>query len=154
LPLNPASTPERQREYIRFLEQEYQRYSSEGDGKHAWDIEMRLAVAGYRLFNREQMTLPYMAAEVTAFGLIGDDVSAGLVSEPAELFCEYGVRARKQSPFSTTLIIGLANGFIGYVPTPNVYSEGGYECEATNVAPGAGDQLCQTMIDTLNAVTA
>ena len=152
LPLNPASTPESQREYIRFLEQECQRYTSEGDGRRAWDIEMRLAVAGYRLYNREQMTLPYMAAEVTAFGLIGDGVSVGLVSEPAELFCEYGMRARKQSPFTTTLILGLANGFIGYVPTPNVYAEGGYEYEATNVAPGAGDQLCQTMIDTLNAV--
>ncbi len=51
-----------------------------------------------------------------------------------------------------TLVLGLANGFIGYVPTPNVYSEGGYECEATNVAPEAGDQLCQTMIDALHAV--
>ncbi|TMD47884.1 MAG: hypothetical protein E6I93_13920 [Chloroflexi bacterium] len=93
-----------------------------------------------------------MPAEVTAFGLKGDGVSIGLVSEPAELFCEYGMRARKHSPFATTLVLGLANGFIGYVPTPNVYTEGGYECEATNVAPEAGDQLCQTMIDALNAV--
>jgi hypothetical protein len=93
-----------------------------------------------------------MAAEATAFSLRGDDVSIGFVSEPAEMFCEYGMRARKQSPFATTLVLGLANGFIGYVPTPNVYTEGGYECEATNVAPGAGDQLCQAMIDALYAV--
>jgi neutral ceramidase len=152
LPLNTASNPERQRDYIRFLEQEYRRFTAEENTMHAWDIEMRLAVAGYRLYNREQLTYPYMPAEVTAFGLIGDGVSVGLVSEPAELFCEYGMRARQESPFTTTLVLGLANGFIGYVPTPNVYTEGGYECEATNVAPGAGDQLCQTMIDTLNAV--
>lgn len=152
LSLNPASAPERQREYIRFLEQEYQRFTTEGDMRCAWDIEMRLAVAGYRLYNREQLAHPYMPAEVTAFSLRGDGVSVGLVSEPAELFCEYGMRARKQSPFTTTLVLGLANGFIGYVPTPNVYTEGGYESEATNVAPGAGDQLCQTMIDALNAV--
>ena len=153
LPLNPASAPERQREYIRLLEQDYQRFSVEGDAVCAWDIEMRLAVAGYRLYNREQMMLPYMPAEVTAFSLMGEGVSVSLVSEPAELFCEYGIRARKQSPFTTTLVLGLANGFIGYVPTPNVYIEGGYECEATNVAPGAGDQLCQAMIDALYAVT-
>lgn len=152
LPLNPASSPERQREYIRFLEQEYQRFTSAGEDRHAWDIEMRLAVARYRLYAREQMTRPYMAAEATAFSLRGDGVNIGFVSEPAELFCEYGIRARKQSPFATTLVLGLANGFIGYVPTPNVYTEGGYECEATNVAPGAGDQLCQAMIDTLRAV--
>jgi neutral ceramidase len=152
LPLNPASTPERQREYIHFLEQEYQRFTVDGDATRAWDIEMRLAVAGFRLYNREQMKYPYMPAEVTAFSLTGDGVSVGLVSEPAELFCEYGIRARTQSPFTTTLVLGLANGFIGYVPTLNVYTEGGYECEATNVAPGAGDQLCQTMVDALNAV--
>lgn len=152
LPLNPASAPDRQREYIQFLHREHERFTREGDARRKWDIEMRLDVANYRLYNREHMTLPYVPAEVTAFGVQGDGVSVGLISEPAELFCEYGMRARQQSPFETTLVIGLANGFIGYVPTPNVYTEGGYECEATNVAPQAGDQLCQTMIDALNDV--
>lgn len=152
LPLNPASAPERQREYIAFLEKEHERFTREGDARRAWDIEMRLNVAHYRLYNREYMQLPYMPAEVTAFGIQGEGASIGLVSEPAELFCYYGMQARSRSPFDTTLVLGLANGFIGYVPTPNVYTEGGYECEATNVAPEAGEQLCQTMIDTLRDV--
>lgn len=152
LPLNPASAPDRQREYIQFLHKEHERLRRESDARKQWDIEMRLDVANYRLYNREHMLLPYMPAEVTAFGVQSEFASVGLVSEPAELFCEYGMRARQQSPFETTLVIGLANGFIGYVPTPNVYTEGGYECEATNVAPQAGDQLCQTMIDALNDV--
>ena len=152
LPLNPASAPDRQREYIRFLEQEEERFTHEGDTTRVWDIEMRLAVANYRLYGRENMKHSSMPAEVTAFGITGEGVSIGLVSEPAELFCEYGMRARQQSPFDTTLVLGLANGFIGYVPTPNVFTEGGYECEATNVAPGAGDQLCQAMIDALHTV--
>lgn len=152
LPLNPAASPERQREYIRFLEEEHRRFVAESDERRAWDIEMRLAVARYRLHNREHLEHLYMPAEVTAFGLQGEGVSVGLVSEPAELFCTYGMQARAQSPFATTLVLGLANGFIGYVPTPNVYAEGGYECEATQVAPEAGEQLCQTMIDALHAV--
>lgn len=152
LPLNPAASPERQREYIRFLEEEHRRFVTESDERRAWDIEMRLAVARYRLHNREHLEHLYMPAEVTAFGLQGEGVSVGLVSEPAELFCTYGMQARAQSPFATTLVLGLANGFIGYVPTPNVYAEGGYECEATQVAPEAGEQLCQTMIDALHAV--
>jgi neutral ceramidase len=152
LPLNPASAPERQREYIQFLHREHERYIREGEARKQWDIEMRLNVANYRLYNREHMTLPYMPTEVMALGVQGEGISVGLVSEPAELFCEYGMRARQQSPFETTLVIGLANGFIGYVPTPNVYTEGGYECEATNVAHEAGSQLCQTMIDALNEV--
>ncbi|HZU68338.1 MAG TPA: neutral/alkaline non-lysosomal ceramidase N-terminal domain-containing protein [Ktedonobacteraceae bacterium] len=152
LPLNLAASPERQQEYIRFLEEEQRRFVAEGDERRAWDIEMRLAVARYRLYNREHLGQPYMPAEVTAFGLKGDGISVGLVSEPAELFCMYGMQAREHSPFATTLVLGLANGFIGYVPTPNIYTEGGYECEATQVAPEAGEQLCQTMIDALYAV--
>ncbi|HVB73323.1 MAG TPA: neutral/alkaline non-lysosomal ceramidase N-terminal domain-containing protein [Ktedonobacteraceae bacterium] len=152
LPLNPASAPEQQRAYIHFLQQEHARFTREGDTRRAWDIEMRLDVANYRLYNHERMRHPFMPAEITAFGIQGDNVSIGLVSEPAELFCEYGIKARQQSPFATTLVLGLANGFISYVPTPNVYTEGGYESEATQVAPGAGEQLCQTMIDALNAV--
>ncbi len=149
LPLNPAAEPEAQRQYIRFLQEELQRFRREGESRKAWDREMRLAVAGYRLYNRKHLKFPFMPAEVTAFSLTGDGVNIGLVSEPAELFCEYGMQARTQSPFATTLVLGLANGFIGYVPTPNVYSEGGYECEATQVGQQAGDQLCQTMIDAL-----
>lgn len=150
LPLNPDSTPERQQAYILFLQQEHERWTREGDAAHIWDIEMRLNVANYRLYNREHMQYPHMPAAVTAFGITGQNTSIGLISEPAELFCEYGIRAREGSPFAHTLLLGLANGFIGYVPTPNVYTEGGYECEATNVAPEAGAQLCQLMIDTLH----
>lgn len=152
LPLNPAAAPDHQRAYIDFLEQEHARFTREGDRSRAWDIEMRLNVAHYRLYARERTAHPFMPAEITAFGIRGDTTSIGLVSEPAELFCEYGMRARQHSPFATTLVLGLANGFIGYVPTPEVYTEGGYECEATQVAPEAGEQLCQTMIDALNAV--
>ena len=152
LPLNPAASPERQRDYLAFLEREYRRFMTEGDARRAWDIEMRLAVANYRLYVRESMTQSFVPAEVTAFGLTGNGVSIGLVSEPAELFCTYGIQARAQSPFATSLVLGLANGMIGYVPTPNVYTEGGYECEVTQVAPGAGEQLCQTMIEALHDV--
>ncbi|HEU0001521.1 MAG TPA: neutral/alkaline non-lysosomal ceramidase N-terminal domain-containing protein [Ktedonobacteraceae bacterium] len=153
LPLNPAAALDRQRAYIDFLQQEQARFTREGDARRLWDIEMRLNVAHYRLYARERTQQSFMPAEITAFGIRGDHVSIGLVSEPAELFCEYGIKARQHSPFATTLILGLANGFIGYVPTPDVYSEGGYECEATQVAPEAGEQLCQTMIDALTIVS-
>lgn len=153
LPLNPAAAPDQQRAYIEFLQQEHARFTREGDARRVWDIEMRLNVAHYRLYARERTLQPCIPAEITAFGIKGDHVSIGLVSEPAELFCEYGIKARQHSPFATTLVLGLANGFISYVPTPEVYTEGGYECEATQVAPEAGEQLCQTMIDALNAVS-
>jgi hypothetical protein len=149
LPLNPASDPERQRGYMAALRGEQVRAKEAGDGQRIWDIDMRLAVAEYRLYAREHLETPYLGAEITAFGILGPELRIGLISEPAELFCSYGMRARAESPFATTLVLGLANGMIGYVPTPEVYTEGGYECEATNVAPEAGEQLCQAMIETL-----
>lgn len=152
LALNPASAPDRQREYIHSLQVEHKRLTDAQDCARARDIEMRLAVACRRLSQRERLAPSSLSAEVTAIGLRGENVSIGLVSEPAELFCEYGIKARQKSPFATTLILGLANGFIGYVPTPNVYTEGGYECEATNVDAGAGEQLCQAMVKALKAV--
>jgi neutral ceramidase len=149
LPLNPASEPARQRAFIEQLQAEYARFKAAGDEERAWDREMRLAVAAYRLLTREQLPQPFLPAEVMAWGLQGDGVSVGLVSEPAELFCAYGLQVRERSPFATTLIVGLANGFIGYVPTPEVYREGGYECEATNVAPEAGALLAKQMEEAL-----
>lgn len=152
LTLNPASEPEKQREYIRSLQNEHESLTDEQDRPRARELEMRLAVASYRLQQRERLTQSYLPAEVTAIGLRGEGVSIGLVSEPAELFCEYGIKTRQKSPFATTLVLGLANGSIGYVPTPNVYTEGGYEYEATNVDTGSGEQLCQTMVKALKAV--
>ena len=153
LPLNPDSDPERQREYMAFLHHEYEHALASSDSLRAWDYEMRLAVAEYRLYAREHLDTPYLGAEVTAFGVLGPRLSVGLVSEPAELFCTYGMQTRDESPFATTLVIGLANGMIGYVPTPQVYTEGGYECEATNVGPDAGEQLCRAMVEALRAAS-
>jgi len=58
---------------------------------------------------------------------------------PGEVFCELGIKAKRGSPFSQTFVIGYANGSIGYVPTPEAYSEGGYEVEsAGHLADDAG----------------
>jgi neutral ceramidase len=54
---------------------------------------------------------------------IGD---CALLSFPGELYTEIGQALKAQSPFRRTYIIGLANGYVGYIPTAKALAEGGY----------------------------
>lgn len=46
---------------------------------------------------------------------------------PFETFVETGLGLKKRSPFPLTMVIGLANGRHGYLPTPEQHKLGGYE---------------------------
>ena len=55
---------------------------------------------------------------------IGDFAVCGI---PFEAFVEIGLELKKRSPFPQTMVIGLANGRHGYLPTPQHHQLGGYE---------------------------
>jgi hypothetical protein len=55
---------------------------------------------------------------------IGDLAVCGI---PFETFVETGLDLKKRSPFPQTMVIGLANGRHGYLPTPEQHQLGGYE---------------------------
>jgi hypothetical protein len=55
---------------------------------------------------------------------IGD---IGIAAIPCEVFGETGVAIKRQSPIRHTLTIELANGYSGYLPTPEQHRLGGYE---------------------------
>ncbi|MEA3365659.1 MAG: hypothetical protein U9Q79_08475, partial [Candidatus Hydrogenedentes bacterium] len=46
---------------------------------------------------------------------------------PCEVFAETGLEIKDKSPFSDTFTIELANGYNGYLPTPQQHELGGYE---------------------------
>jgi neutral ceramidase len=68
---------------------------------------------------------------------VGDTLLAGL---PAEAFAEVGQHMKRASG-SKILVVGLANGYIGYVPCRPAYLEGGYEIVSSRVTPEAEDVL-------------
>lgn len=51
----------------------------------------------------------------------------GLAAIPCEVFAEIGLEIKKQSPFKPSFTIELANGYNGYLPTPEQHKLGGYE---------------------------
>jgi hypothetical protein len=55
---------------------------------------------------------------------IGD---LAIVAIPCETFVEIGLALKATSPFPATFTIELANGYNGYLPTPEQHQLGGYE---------------------------
>jgi len=51
----------------------------------------------------------------------------GIGAIPCEVFAETGLAIKKGSPLKPTFIIELANGYGGYLPTPEQHELGGYE---------------------------
>ena len=50
-----------------------------------------------------------------------------IVAIPCEVFAEVRLDIKRRSPFPMTFVIGLANGYNGYLPSPKQHELGGYE---------------------------
>jgi hypothetical protein len=65
-----------------------------------------------------QITVPLQAIR------LGD---TALCAIPFETFVEIGLELKQRSPFTNTIVVGIANGYNGYLPTPEQHELGGYE---------------------------
>ncbi|MCA8988481.1 MAG: neutral/alkaline non-lysosomal ceramidase N-terminal domain-containing protein [Planctomycetaceae bacterium] len=82
---------------------------------------------------------------------IGNDVVLGI---PFETLVEIGLELKARSPFENTMVIGLANGRYGYLPTPHQHRLGGYETWlGTNwVQEDASDILTQNLTEMMSSL--
>ena len=71
---------------------------------------------------------------------------AVFIAVPAEVFVEIGLRLKKTAPHKT-FIVGLANGYIGYLPTPEAYADGGYEVVSAKCRPESANILIEKLVD-------
>jgi len=76
-----------------------------------------------------------------------------LVALPCELFVEWSDAIRSRSPFGHTMVVELANGWHGYVPTRRAFERpGGYETKeltSTILVPEAGEMILRTVVSML-----
>jgi neutral ceramidase len=93
---------------------------------------------------------PFLSAEVTVIR-IGE---TALVALAGEVFVEIGLGIRGDSPFERTIIVGLANNYIGYIPTVEQAKQGGYEVVASRVTPEASLVLKKGAVDLLKEAHA
>lgn len=81
-----------------------------------------------------------------------------LVSSPSEYFVEHGLRIKEAAYPRHALVVGHANGMVGYLPTRQAFDRGGYETTFSpghRMAPEAGDIITDAAIALLpHEVTA
>jgi hypothetical protein len=76
------------------------------------------------------------------------------VSVPCELFVELGLAIKEQANPRRAVIVGLANGMVGYVPTKQAFQRGGYETTLLNTSKlghDAGDMLVDAAVRLIRA---
>lgn len=81
----------------------------------------------------------------------------GIVGLPGEIFVEYGLAIKRQSPFARTFVVELANGTVGYCPTDRALAEGGYEtwlARSACAAEGTERAMVEAAVAALNAAHA
>ena len=77
---------------------------------------------------------------------VGDAV---LCAVPFETFAETGLELKQKSPFGRTIVIGIANGKHGYLPTPRQHELGGYETwlGTNQVQKDASEIVVQNLVE-------
>ncbi|MBC8872953.1 MAG: hypothetical protein H8E44_26255 [Planctomycetes bacterium] len=88
--------------------------------------------------------------QVISFG------SCAIVTNPAELFVEFGIEIKRRSPFDVTLVSELTNGYCGYVPTMAAFQQGGYETHRTvrtsRLVKDGGRRIVEKSLDLLSGI--
>ena len=104
----------------------------------------RLYASITNFYAGEALALPdgHLPIELQGFRL-GD---AAFVAIPGEVFVEIGLTIKRQLPH-LTFVVGIANGYIGYVPTREAYAAGGYEVVSSKCQPGAADVLVEKVVN-------
>jgi hypothetical protein len=80
---------------------------------------------------------------------IGDLAIAAI---PCEVFVEIGLEIKNKSPFTTTFTTSLANGYNGYLPTPEHHRLGGYEtwrARSSYLEIGASFKIVEQLLELL-----
>ncbi len=91
---------------------------------------------------RQRMARPVIPVRLSV--IVQDNWA--LVALPAEVFIEWSLAIERASPFEHTAVVELANGWNGYLPTPEAFRRaGGYETlplsDVSILEPGAGQQI-------------
>ncbi|MFH1919820.1 MAG: neutral/alkaline non-lysosomal ceramidase N-terminal domain-containing protein [Planctomycetota bacterium] len=80
----------------------------------------------------------------------------GMVTIPCEVFAEIGLEIKRRSPLQPSFTIQLANGYNGYLPSPEQHALGGYEtwrATSSYLEVEASRKITSTLLELLAEVS-
>ena len=80
---------------------------------------------------------------------VGGVVFAGFPGEP---FTKVGTSVKEASKFTLTMPACCANGYEGYYPTENAFTEGGYEANSARYQRGTAEKLIEASAALVNSL--
>ena len=75
-----------------------------------------------------------------------------IVTNPFELYLDYGIRIEARSPAVLTLLVQLSCQHSGYLPTARAIKGGGYSADKYVVGPEGGRMLADETVTRLKAL--
>ena len=91
-----------------------------------WDGKKNLTTAKM-IYARETLKMAEYPDEVPVTAQVLRIGNIAIAAMPCEIFTDIGLEIKKTSPFRNTFTVCLANGYNGYLPTPEQHALGGYE---------------------------
>ena len=146
LPSSPLPPPE-ERQAIEKALRDYQdrgcRDKQERD-RFSWLEDMS---------HRFKQDMDFFDAEIQVFR-IGDCLLAAV---SGELLCETGLAVKQMARPLTGLLVGYANGYVGYIASPAAWAKGGYEVSPgpwCKVGPGGYEIVENSLADLIRELKA
>ena len=113
-------------------------------------FDEKTAAAYDRVFGEARQTIAEKAGQTFDTWLqvirLGEVAIVGI---PGEMFATLGLEIRRRSPFQHTIVVGLANDEIGYIPDREAYEHGGYQTwvgSHSQIAPGTGEEMVEAAL--------
>ena len=78
-----------------------------------------------------------------------------VVGIPGEMFTSLGLEIKRRSPFKETVVVELANDWIGYIPDAEGHRLGGYQVWTglhSYVEPGTGERMVDQAVEMLRSL--
>lgn len=78
-----------------------------------------------------------------------------VVGIPGEMFTALGLEIKRRSPFKETVVVELANDWIGYIPDAEGHRLGGYQVWTglhSYVEPGTGERMVEQALEMLHSL--
>jgi hypothetical protein len=119
------------------------------------DVERKKAIATFRSWNEKKRLLDLGTDPVPCEVQVMRLGEAVIAANPGEMFCDFGLEIKKRSPARLTFVSAYTNGYIGYLPIPEAWQQGGYEPSQgpwTRCGPDAGRQVTEKTVELIQRV--